>query len=198
VGETPAFDERQVRKLLESVDTSHVVGVRDRALLMVLAYTAARAGAVARLRTQDHATDGRSWSFELGEKGGKRHRVPCRHDFRVEMEHSPAGGRAGGWSDKTPLFRAVKRRKRELTGRGLSGNDLLRVVERRLRDAGLPPDASCCQSLRATTATNLLKQRVPREPVQQLLLGQADARTTALYDRTEKEVARNIVERISI
>jgi integrase/recombinase XerD len=29
-GKTPAFDERQVRTLLESIDTGHVVGVRDR------------------------------------------------------------------------------------------------------------------------------------------------------------------------
>jgi integrase len=59
-GKTPAFDERQVRKLIDSVDTSDVVGIRDKTLLMILAYTAARAGAVARLRTADYFTDGRS------------------------------------------------------------------------------------------------------------------------------------------
>ena len=80
---------------------------------------------------------------------------------------------------------------------GLSGNDLLRIVKRRLKGAGLPPDAFCCHSFRATTATNLLKQRVPRDQVQ-YLLGHSDARTTDLYDRTEREVTRNIVERISI
>src|SRR3954471_19847054 len=59
-GKTPAFHDRQVRGLIESVDTSDVVGMRDRTLLMALAYTAARAGAVARLRTMDYVTDGRS------------------------------------------------------------------------------------------------------------------------------------------
>ena len=63
--------------------------------------------------------------------------------------------------------------------------------------AGLPEGAFCCHSFRATTATNLLKQKVAREQVQ-YLLGHSDARTTDLYNRTEKEVTRNIVERISI
>jgi site-specific recombinase XerD len=65
------------------------------------------------------------------------------------------------------------------------------------RLSGLPEGAFCCHSFWATTATNLLKQKVAREQVQ-YLLGHSDARTTDLYNRTEKEVTRNIVERISI
>src|SRR3954463_5428037 len=49
-GKTPAFADKQVRDLIESVEATDVVGIRDRTLLMILAYTAARAGAVARLR----------------------------------------------------------------------------------------------------------------------------------------------------
>jgi hypothetical protein len=70
---------------------------------------------------------------------------------------------------KAPLFRTARKKKRELSDRGLSGNDLLRIVKRRLRGASLPPGAFCCHSFRATTATNLLKQKVPREQVQYLL-----------------------------
>jgi integrase/recombinase XerD len=196
-GKTPAFDDRQVRHLLKSIDTSDVVGLRDKTLLMILAYTAARAGAVARLRTADYFTDGRSWSFHFGEKGGKLHRVPARHDLQVQMELYLKAAGLEGRSDKSPLFRTARRKKRELTDRGLNGNDLLRIVKRRLKGAGLPSGAFCCHSFRATTATNLLKQQVPREQVQ-YLLGHSDARTTDLYNRTEKEVTRNVVERISI
>ena len=57
-GKTPAFDERQVRTLIDSIDTGDVIGLRDKTLLMVLAFTAARAGAVARLRVGDYFTDG--------------------------------------------------------------------------------------------------------------------------------------------
>jgi integrase len=164
---------------------------------MILKYTAARAGAVAKLRTSDYFTDGRSWYFNFGEKGGKLHKVPARHDLHVQMEIYLAAAGLVGRSDKTPLFRTARKKKRELTDRGLNGNDLLRIVKRRLKAAGLPEGAFCCHSFRATTPTNLLKLKVAREQVQ-YLLGHSDARTTDLYNRTEKEVTRNIVERISI
>lgn len=196
-GKTPAFDDRQVRTLLDSIENTDVVSIRDRTLLMILAYTAARAGAVAKLRTMDYLTDGRSWSFNFGEKGGKLHHVPARHDLQVQMELYLRAAGLESRSDKTPLFRTARKRKRELTERGLNGNDLLRIVKRRLKGAGLPEGTFCCHSFRATTATNLLKQNVAREQVQ-YLLGHSDARTTDLYNRTEKEVTRNIVERISI
>jgi site-specific recombinase XerD len=198
-GKTPAFHDKQVRDLIESVKADDVVGIRDRTLLMVLAYTAARAGAVARLRTCDYVTDGRSWFFNFGEKGGKLHQVPVRHDLQLRMEHYLQAAGLEGRSDKTPLFRTAKKKKREraLTDRGLNGNDLLRIVKRRLKEAGLPERAFCCHSFRATTATNLLKQKVSREQVQ-YLLGHSDARTTDLYNRTDKEVTRDVVERISI
>jgi integrase/recombinase XerD len=198
-GKTPAFHDKQVRDLIDSVDAGDVVGIRDRTLLMVLAYTAARAGAVARLRTMDYVTDGRSWFLNFGEKGGKLHQVPVRHDLQIQMERYLHAAGLEGRSDKTPLFRTATKKKkpRVLSDRGLNGNDLLRIVKRRLAGAGLPEGAFCCHSFRATTATNLLRQKVAREQVQ-YLLGHSDARTTDLYNRTGKEVTRNIVERISI
>ena len=111
-GRTPAFDERQVRTLLDSVGDVNVVAARDKTLLMILAYTAARAGAVAGLRTMDYVTDGRSWSFHLGEKGGKVHHVPARHDLQVQMEAYLKAAGLEGKSDKSPLFRTAKRKKR--------------------------------------------------------------------------------------
>src|SRR3954452_8817597 len=149
-GKTPAFADKQVRDLIDSVDAGDVVGIRDRTLLMILAYTAARAGAVARLRTMDYVTDGRSWFFHFGEKGGKLHQVPVRHDLQLQMERYLRAAGLEGRSDKTPLFRTAKKKKkmRGLTERGLNGNDLLRVVKRRLVGAGLPDGAFCCHSFR--------------------------------------------------
>jgi integrase/recombinase XerD len=52
-------------------------------------------------------------------------------------------------------------------------------------------------SFRVATITDVLAQGVPLENVQQLA-GHADPRTTRLYDRRQRRVTRNIVERISI
>ena len=47
------------------MDTGHVVGLRDRAILATLAYTACRAGAVAKLRLQDFQQDGQPIAYAL-------------------------------------------------------------------------------------------------------------------------------------
>lgn len=70
------------------------------------------------------------------------------------------------------------------------------MVKRRLKDAGLPLRLSP-HSFRVATVTDLLDQGVPLDEVQ-YLAGHADPRTTRLYDRRQKRVTRNIVERISI
>jgi integrase/recombinase XerD len=71
-----------------------------------------------------------------------------------------------------------------------------RMVKRRLRDAGLSLRLSP-HSFRVTTITDLLEQGVALADVQ-YLAGHADPRTTRHYDRRQRRVTRNIVERISI
>jgi len=78
----------------------------------------------------------------------------------------------------------------------MTANDVGRMVKRRMRDAGLPSRLSP-HSFRVTTITDLLAQGIPLEDVQQLA-GHSDPRTTRLYDRRQRRVTRNIVERISI
>jgi site-specific recombinase XerC len=43
-GKTPVLDAEQARQLLDTIDTSHVVGLRDRALIAVMVYSFARVG----------------------------------------------------------------------------------------------------------------------------------------------------------
>ena len=84
----------------------------------------------------------------------------------------------------------------QLTNNAMYVVDVCRMVKRRLKDASLPTRLSP-HSFRVTTITDLLEQGVPLEDVQRLA-GHADPRTTRLYDRRDKKVTRNIVERISI
>lgn len=70
------------------------------------------------------------------------------------------------------------------------------MMKRRLAAAGMGTSYSP-HSFRSCTATDLLLQGVTLEDVQ-YLLGHADPRVTQLYDRRQKQVARNIVERISV
>ena len=195
-GKTPEIGVESARRLLASLDTSHVVGLRDRAILAVLIYTAARVGAVAKLRRADFYKSADQACLRFTEKGGKSREIPVRHDLQQFITAYLAAAGCE-FSDKaTPLFRAALGRTRRLTKEGMSPGDINRMVKRRLCDAGLPEHLSP-HSFRVTTITDLLSQGVPLEAVQQLA-GHADPRTTRLYDRRQKRVTRNIVERISI
>jgi integrase/recombinase XerD len=66
----------------------------------------------------------------------------------------------------------------------------------RVKDAGLPKRLSA-HSLHVAAITDLLTQGVKLEDVQ-YLAGHTEPRTTGLYDRRQKKVTRNIVERISV
>src|SRR5690606_18945393 len=69
-GRTPAMSVRDARRLLNSIDDCHVVGLRDRAVIAILIYTAVRAGAVARLRLRDFYDVGDQHCLRFAEKGG--------------------------------------------------------------------------------------------------------------------------------
>jgi site-specific recombinase XerD len=75
-GKTPAFVEGEVQKLLGAVETSTHTGLRDRALLGVLAYTFARIGAVVNLKVEDYYPSGKRFLLRFKEKGGKEKELP--------------------------------------------------------------------------------------------------------------------------
>jgi len=97
---------------------------------------------------------------------------------------------------EAPLFRAAIARTGELAATAIHVNDICRMMKRRLKDASLPLRLSP-HSFRVAVITDLLEQGVSLEEVQHLA-GHADPRTTRLYDRRQRKVTRNIVERISI
>ena len=195
-GKTPEITVEQARTLLASVDTGHVVGLRDRAILATMAYTACRAGAVAKLRVQDFQHDAAQYVLRFIEKGGKSREIPVRHDLEGYIRaYLAAAGLADGAKD-APLYQASNGRSRKLTGKALATEKICGLVKRRLKDAGLPSRLSP-HSFRVAAITDLLTQGVPLEDVQ-YLAGHAEPRTTGLYDRRQKKVTRNIVERISI
>ena len=173
-----------------------VVARRDRALLAVLVYTASRAGAVAALKRAHFYRAGEQYMLHFREKGGKSREIPVRHDLQETIfAYLDAAGLRDAPKD-TPLFQSAVRKEKRLSGSAIHVNDVCRMMKRRLRDAGLPEQLSP-HSFRVTTITDLLGQGVPLEDVQRLA-GHADPRTTRLYDRRDRKITRNVVERISV
>jgi site-specific recombinase XerD len=76
-GNTPAFVEGEVQKLLNAIETSTHTDLRDRALLGVLAYTFARIGAVVNLKVEDYYPSGNGFCSALKKKAVKKKSSPC-------------------------------------------------------------------------------------------------------------------------
>ena len=195
-GRTPKITHEQARELLRSIETSNVVGLRDRAVIGTLIYTAARASAVGKLQLGHFYDAGEQYQFHFEDKRGKAREIPVRHDLEGFIKEYIGMAGLEDEPKESPLFRTAVRNAKVLTKRAMSGHDICLMMKRRLERAGLPSSLSP-HSFRVATATDLLEQGVPVEDVQ-YLLGHSDARTTRLYDRREQKVTRNLVERISI
>ena len=85
-GKTPAPPAEEVQNLLESIDVSHLIGLRDRALLAAMAYTFARIGAVVSLRPEDYFQIGKRSVIRFREKGGKEKEIPVHHKLEEYLD----------------------------------------------------------------------------------------------------------------
>ncbi len=121
-GKTPAPPHQEVQRLLDSIDVTHLVGLRDRALLAVMAYTFARIGAVVSLTPQDYFQVGKRSLIRFREKGGKEKEIPVHHKLEECLDSYL---KAAKLSEElaNPLFRSTRGRSREFGTDGLSRKD---------------------------------------------------------------------------
>jgi len=194
-GKTPVLAPEEARVLLDSIETTSLPGLRDRALIGLMIYTFARVGAVLSMRVEDYFVQGRRGWVRLHEKGGKEHKMPTHHNLDKYLEEYIAT--AGIAQDrKGSLFRTIRGRSGELTGNSLLQSDVWRMIRRRAAQAGIETEVGC-HTFRATGITAYLKNGGKLEIAQQMAAHES-ARTTGLYDRRGDEVSLDEVERIGI
>ena len=195
-GKTPVLTADEARSLLDSLDGSSVIGLRDRALIGLMTYAFARVSAAAeKMRVEDVYVQGRRTWVRLHEKGGKRHEMPCHHKLEAFLqEYIEAAGIAR--DAKGYLFRTAGGRSGKFTERPMSRNDVYRMVRRRAAEAGIATKIGC-HSFRATGITEYLRNGGKLEVAQQMA-NHESARTTGLYDRRNDQVSLDEVERILI
>ena len=194
-GKTPVLTAEEARTLLDSIDPSSHIGLRDRALIARMVYTFARVGAALKMRVEDIYVQGRRTWVRLHEKGGKRHEMPCHHNLDAYL-HAYLEGAGLSGDDKGYLFRTSRGRTRRLSAEPMSQPDAYRMIMRRARAAGIWTKIGN-HSFRATGITEYLKNGGKLEIAQQMAAHES-ARTTGLYDRRDDQVSLDEVERIVI
>ncbi|XWN32725.1 MAG: tyrosine-type recombinase/integrase [Devosia sp.] len=194
-GKTPVLEPAEARQLLEAIDLSKPVGLRDRALIGIMVYSFARVGAALSLKVDDLYPQNRRLWVRLHEKGGKRHDVPCHHNLEAFL-HDYLDS-CGLWEDRKGfVFRTIDRDTKSLSDRALPQANAWHMIRRRARQAGIATPIGCHTS-RATGITAYLKNEGTLEKAAQMA-NHASTRNTQLYDRRADEISLDEVERILV
>lgn len=194
-GKTPVLDADEARQLLDAIETTSVVGLRDRAIVGLMVYTFARVGALVGMNAEDYYPQGKRWWVRLHEKGGKLHEVPAHHKLEEYLDAYLDA--ASLWEQKkAPLFRVAKGKTKRLALKRMTRRDVYEMVRRRAERAGIETQIGC-HTFRATGITNYLTNGGTLEKAQQLA-NHESAKTTKLYDRRDDKLSLDEVEKISI
>lgn len=191
-GKTVGLTPTDCRRLLDAPDPMTPAGIRDRAILGILAHSACRVGELARLRVRDYRDSSGHKVVEVFGKGGKERRIPLHPEAfeRLDRWLEVSGFR----DDPTgPLFRG------SLTARGcghdgfrsnpLSRRAIQALVKQYARDLHLDP-AVTVHSLRVTALTTARERGADIIDLQDFA-GHADPRTTLTYIRSRDRLSQS-------
>ena len=194
-GKTPVLDPSEARALLDSIDVTTPVGLRDRALIGLMVYSFARIGAALAMKVEDVYVQNRRLWVRLHEKGGKRHEMPCHHNLETYL-HAYIDGCGLAAIRKGRCFRTIGRGTDALTATPLPQANAYAMIRRRAAAADIVTKIGN-HTFRATGITAYLKNGGTLEKAA-AMANHASTRTTQLYDRRRDDVSLDEVERILI
>ena len=191
-GKTPGLSPKECRRLLDAPDPSTPAGIRDRALLGVLAFTGCRVGELTRLRVKSYMTNGGHRVLGILGKGGKERMVPLHPEA---FERLDAWIQHAGISQvvAAPLFppsRSPRGRGRDGFGKSpMSRRSVELLVHRYASELGLDRGITV-HSLRVTALTTARERGSDIIDLQDFA-GHSDPRTTLTYIRTRDRLSKS-------
>jgi integrase/recombinase XerD len=194
-GATRVISSPEATVLLEGMDVSHVVGLRDRVLIAVMTYAFARVSAVVALAVEDYYPQKKHWWLKFHEKNGKVNEMPVtRSSPSISMRIStlPASRvrrKARCSAPHSVRRRCLHRARSRAPMRGAWCGDVQKMP-------GIPT-AIGCHTFRATGLTDYLSNG-GRIEVAQRMAGHSNAKTIGLYDRRSDDVSLAEVAKIGI
>ncbi|CAN7734607.1 tyrosine-type recombinase/integrase [Caballeronia sp. LjRoot29] len=194
-GKTPVLDAAEARQLLDSIDVTTPIGLRDRALIGLMVFSFARVGAALAMRVEDVYVQHRRLWVRLREKGGKQHEMPCHHTLEAYL-HAYLDGTGIGAEGKGPLFRTIQRGTGRLSTTSLPQANAYAMVTRRALAARLDTKIGN-HTFRATGITAYLRNGGTLENAA-AMANHASTSTTQLYDRRRGDITLDEVERIRV
>lgn len=175
-----------IEQIVESCDPTTPKGVRDRAILLLLARLALRAGDVANLRLNDI-----DWDHAVVRVSGKSRRaavLPLPQDVGDAVRDYILHARPVV-ETRAVFLRTMPPRHEPLASGGVSAVALAAIKRSGVEAAGLP----AAHVFRHSAATNLLRDDTPLEVISTLLRHQS-TQTTQIYARVDVHMLRDVAQ----
>ena len=190
-GKTVALTPEDCRRLLNFPTIETPEGIRDRAILAVLAFTGCRVGEIGRLRIGDFKQNGGHYVLEVRGKGGKERRMPLHPEAmeRVEQWLSILAGKSPEQALFRPLRTARGHGKDGFLCAPLARRGIQYLVRRYVSRLGLDPNVTV-HSFRVTALTTARERGADIVDLQDFA-GHADPRTTLTYIRNRDRLSRS-------
>jgi integrase/recombinase XerD len=197
-GKTVGLSPHDCRRLLEApaIEERHKQtipsGIRDRAMLAVLAYSACRVDELVKLKVRDFRTNGEHRVLNITGKGNKERTTPL-HLEAVEALVAWLAIAGIGGDPEAPLFRPQK----SVRGDGRDGfhikplttRAVLKLIKRYVVALGLDANV-VTHSLRVTALTTARERGSDIIDLQDFA-GHADPRTTLTYIRSRDRLSKS-------
>lgn len=184
---------KQVSKLLDSIDTSTLKGLRDYAMLSLMVTTGLRTISVVRADIGDIRTAGDSVALYYQGKGHEEKADYVKIAEPVEDAIRKYLVVRGQTDSSAPLFSSISNRN---SGGRMTTRSISRVAKNHLIEIDLKSDRLTAHSLRHTAATlNLLNGGTVEETKQ--LLGHANINTTLIYSHALERAKNESENRIA-
>lgn len=175
-----------IERIIASCDRATPMGLRDRAILLLLARLALRAGDVASLRLNDI-----DWDNAVVRVSGKSRRaaaLPLPQDVGAAVRDYILHARPVVDAEKV-FLRMLPPLQRPLTSGGVSAVAQAAIERSGVKAEGLPAG----HVFRHSAATNLLRDNTPLEVIGTLLRHQS-TQTTAIYARVDVQMLREVAQ----
>lgn len=184
----------QIEKLLLAPDTSHNIGLRDRAILEVLFSTGLRVAELTALNRDQIKIKPDTKDLELSIIGkGNRPRTIYFSERSVKWLGEYLKTRKDNDKALFINYRPGRSDKDSPSPRRLTTRSIERIMEKYSKIAGIPIDATP-HTLRHSYATDLLSQGADLRTVQELL-GHQNVATTQIYTHVTNKRLRDIHRR---
>jgi integrase/recombinase XerD len=177
------LNEKEVRKLLESVRGKEPLDLRDRAILELFYSSGLRIGEIVTARLENLSLE-EGWIRITG-KGSKTRLVPVGGEAREALDDYVGAARPRLVGKKTQSFIFLNHR-----GGKLTTARVWQIVKERAKLAGLDPKRIHPHLLRHSFATHLLNHGADLRVIQEML-GHADIATTQIYTHIDQKRLRD-------